>query len=258
MNITASVKGVIQRGIAQVQVKNGHLFVTLTDGTELDLGLVAGRGITNAAVQSGRLVLTFSDGVRKDVGTVAGRGITQAQVQGDDLVLSFSDGSSQNAGSVRGRGLSQARVEEDHLILVYTDGATQNVGPIKNRGIRSIAKTGTAGKTDTYTVTYTDGTTWSYTVQNGADCTFDGNLDRDLCLKGSGLRFQTPTGTDRIRLTAEPDRDGTLRLGTGAQSIRIGSLAAPQEDTDAVSRGYVQALLASSVNVMDRLIGGDA
>lgn len=37
------------------------------------------------------------------------------------------------------------------------------------RGIVSIAKTGTAGLIDTYTITYSDGTTSTYTVSNGAD-----------------------------------------------------------------------------------------
>ncbi len=37
------------------------------------------------------------------------------------------------------------------------------------RGIASILKTGSAGLTDTYTITYTDGTTDTFTIQNGAN-----------------------------------------------------------------------------------------
>lgn len=36
-------------------------------------------------------------------------------------------------------------------------------------GISSIRKTGTSGKVDTYTITYTDGTTSTFTVTNGSD-----------------------------------------------------------------------------------------
>ena len=36
-------------------------------------------------------------------------------------------------------------------------------------GIQSIVKTGTTGLVDTYTITYTDGSTYSYNVTNGAD-----------------------------------------------------------------------------------------
>lgn len=39
-------------------------------------------------------------------------------------------------------------------------------GP-KGVGIQQIQKTGTSGTTDTYTITYMDGSTWTYTVENG-------------------------------------------------------------------------------------------
>lgn len=45
-------------------------------------------------------------------------------------------------------------------------------------GISKIEKTGTSGNVDTYTVTYTDGTTFSYTVTNGANGK-DGNPGKD-------------------------------------------------------------------------------
>lgn len=257
MNITASIKGVIQRGIAQVNVKDGHLFVTLTDGTYLDLGVVAGRGITDAAIQTGRLVLTFTDGTTKDVGVVAGRSIVKAEVKSDNLILTFSDGTTQDVGSVRGRGLSHADLDGDNLILVYTDGATQNVGSVKGRGIQSIAKTGTAGKVDTYTVTYTDGSTWSYTVQNGNDAAFDGTLKGDFRLQGGAFRFQSSAGKDLLTLSATTDRDGTIRLGNANQPIRMGAIASPQTDTDAVNKGYVDRLLSDSINTIDSLIGGN-
>ena len=45
------------------------------------------------------------------------------------------------------------------------DGATGPAG----KGIQSIAKVSTSGLEDTYQITYTDGTTFSYVVKNGAD-----------------------------------------------------------------------------------------
>lgn len=39
---------------------------------------------------------------------------------------------------------------------------------LRGNGIASIAKTGTSGLVDTYTITFTDGSTFSYTVTNGA------------------------------------------------------------------------------------------
>lgn len=46
-------------------------------------------------------------------------------------------------------------------------GATGSTGPTGN-GIASIAKTGSAGLVDTYTITYTNGNTDTFTVTNGA------------------------------------------------------------------------------------------
>lgn len=39
---------------------------------------------------------------------------------------------------------------------------------LRGNGIASIAKTGTSGLVDTYTITFTDGSTFTYTVTNGA------------------------------------------------------------------------------------------
>ena len=43
------------------------------------------------------------------------------------------------------------------------------VGNIRGIGITSIDKTGTSGLVDTYTITFSDGSTQTYTVTNGAD-----------------------------------------------------------------------------------------
>lgn len=56
--------------------------------------------------------------------------------------------------------------------ITYVDGSVENNVPANMKGISTIAKTGTSGKVDTYTVTYTDGTTFIYTVTNGADGTY--------------------------------------------------------------------------------------
>lgn len=54
-------------------------------------------------------------------------------------------------------------------------GATGATGPAGN-GIVSIAKTSTSGLVDTYTITYTDGTTTTFTVTNGQNGTGAGDM----------------------------------------------------------------------------------
>lgn len=51
--------------------------------------------------------------------------------------------------------------------ITYADGSIESNVPANMKGISSIAKTGTAGLVDTYTITFTDGTTFIYTVTNG-------------------------------------------------------------------------------------------
>lgn len=77
-------------------------------------------------------------------------------------------------------------------------GYTRNVGPQgeTGNGISSIEKTATDGLVDTYTITFTDGTTATFTVTNGKD------------------------GLDGVQ--GEPGKDGNNGIdGTGIEKIEI-------------------------------------
>ena len=54
------------------------------------------------------------------------------------------------------------------LTITLADQSTTSLTVKNGKGIVSIAKTGTAGLVDTYTITYNDGTTGTFTVTNGA------------------------------------------------------------------------------------------
>lgn len=60
---------------------------------------------------------------------------------------------------------------ETYILTVYDDdGNPIGIPAIMGRGIEFIKRTsgdGSAGSTDVYTITYTDGTTSTYTVYNG-------------------------------------------------------------------------------------------
>ena len=57
----------------------------------------------------------------------------------------------------------------DTYTITYTNGTTSTIVVNNGKGISNIAKTGTSGLVDTYTITYNDGTTSTYTVTNGED-----------------------------------------------------------------------------------------
>ena len=54
------------------------------------------------------------------------------------------------------------------ITLTFADGTQETVTATGLKGISSITKTGTAGLVDTYTITYTDGTTSTFNITNGA------------------------------------------------------------------------------------------
>lgn len=54
------------------------------------------------------------------------------------------------------------------MVITLADNSTTTVSVENGKGISSIAKTGTLGLVDTYTVTYNDATTSTFTVTNGA------------------------------------------------------------------------------------------
>ena len=54
------------------------------------------------------------------------------------------------------------------MVITLADNSTTTVSIQNGNGISSIAKTGTSGLVDTYTITYNDATTQTFTVTNGA------------------------------------------------------------------------------------------
>lgn len=69
-------------------------------------------------------------------------------------------------------------------------GSQGDTGPTGN-GIASIAKTGTSGLVDTYTITFTNGTTTTFTVTNGQDGQGAGDMtaavyDSDSAVRNAG------------------------------------------------------------------------
>lgn len=83
------------------------------------------------------------------------------------------------------------KAEEVYAILkkqIQSGGGTPGPAGV---GIQKIEKTDTQGLVDTYTITYTDGSTTTYTVTNGAD----GQDGQDGVDGASGIFPQTDHGT---------------------------------------------------------------
>ena len=73
-------------------------------------------------------------------------------------------------GLVQGtdKAVSDIAMNASVITLTFADGTQETVNATNLKSISSIAKTGTVGLVDTYTITYNDGTTSTFDVTNGA------------------------------------------------------------------------------------------
>ena len=84
----------------------------------------------------------------------------------------------------------------DTYTITYTNGNTTTFTVSNGKGISSIVKTGIAGLVDTYRITYNDGTYFDYTVTNGQDGEVTEEELQDVFEQmSSELEDSTATGT---------------------------------------------------------------
>ena len=135
------------------------------------------------------------------------------------------------AGSGNAPPESAATVSNDYWTLLVAKGETGSDG----RGIASIEKTGTSGNVDTYTITYTDETTSTFTVTNGTNGT-DGQDGSD----GLTPSIDPDTkhwmiGETDTNVKAEGTDGKTILNGTGAPSNNLGTDGDFYLDTNALN-----------------------
>ncbi|MBQ7292817.1 MAG: hypothetical protein IJW79_03650, partial [Clostridia bacterium] len=126
-----------------------------------------------------------AQGVKGDTGNgIASIAKTGTEGLVDTYTITFTDGTSTTFTVTNGaqgiQGIQGNPGADGHTPVItiqggywYVDGvntnqAAQGVKGDTGNGIASIAKTGTEGLVDTYTITFTDGTTTTFTVTNGA------------------------------------------------------------------------------------------
>lgn len=131
-------------------------------------------------------------GDKGDTGAT-GVGIASTTLNSDyTLTIVLTDGTSYTTPSIRGAQGQQG---------IQGNQGIQGVQGETGNGISSIAKTGTSGLVDTYTVTFTDGTTTTFTVTNGQNGT--GSVSDVLqngvsVLDGNTAKVTVPTKTSDL------------------------------------------------------------
>lgn len=153
---------------------NGHLILTLSQGPTIDAGVAKGADGTSITIidnLSSTSQLPSTGQQNGDAYLINGDLWIYTGGSDPDMVNGFK-----NVGRIQGpegRGISGVAITNGDLYVTYTDDPSNpvRIGPVQGaagRGITSIAKTDTTGLVDTYTITYSDSTTSTFTVTNGA------------------------------------------------------------------------------------------
>lgn len=206
--------------INAINVINGTRQTELTPlpGTS-QIGLVAGDNVTLVADQvHGTIRINAAGGGGGGGGGEDGRGIVSIEKTStsglvDTYTILYTDGTESTyevtngaPGATGPQGPKGEDGDQGPQGPAGADGAqgptgaTGPQGPKGNdgadgRGIVSITKTGTLGLVDTYTITYTDGTTSTYTVTNGKDGSGGGGGGGE---DGRGIVSITKTDTEGL------------------------------------------------------------
>lgn len=138
------------------------------------------------------------------------------------LLLGYINNTLQGGGALKGKNLVVTSIEDitggKRINVQWTldNGTVQTdhvdlVNGTDGNGIKSITKTGTSGKVDTYTITFDDDTTETFTVTNGND----GQDGED----GNGIKSIEKTSTsglvDTYTITFDDDTTTTFTVTNG-------------------------------------------
>ena len=156
-------------GISTIAVSaEGHLVVTLTSGTVADLGVLP-KGEKGDAGENGKDGAPGKDG--KDGNGIESVEKTSSDGKTDTYTVTFTDGKTTTFTVTNGTDGSNGQDGKDGVDGAPGKDGTNGVNGKDGKdgnGISSIEKT-TEGSVDTYTVTYTNGDTYIFTVTNGQD-----------------------------------------------------------------------------------------
>ena len=164
-NGTVQLNPIITGSSAKPTFTSSDEIVATVGENGLITGLSTGSATITATLVDGENTATATCDVIvfiSDTKTVAS--IDETALNGTYLIT-YTDGSNEYMHynvSIRGGGSTTQQVQQQ---VVYKGGSNGKDGV----GIRSIEKTGTKDNIDTYTITYTDGTTSTFIVTNGVD-----------------------------------------------------------------------------------------
>ena len=236
--VTNGQDGATGNGIASI-TKTGSVglvdtyTITFTDGTTTTFDITNGQdGATGNGIASitktgsvglvDTYTITFTNGTTTTFNVTngakgdTGNGIASITKTGtvglvDTYTITFTDGTTTTFDITNGYTPNIEIIGG----VWYIDGVSTGIRAVgqDGRGITTIAKTITSGLVDTYTITFTDNTTTTYTVTNGAT--------GQTGATGNGIASITKTGTsglvDTYTITFTDGTTTTYTVTNGAK-----------------------------------------
>lgn len=123
------VEGLTPISVAGAQIRNGELFIQLTNGQETSAGIaeaLKGRGIADIRKQAGVLSVSFTDDPATyiEIGTLDG--IASLEMEGDQLMLAMDSDPNNPQSIATLRSLVGAEIDENNHLVLLTNSEAPN------------------------------------------------------------------------------------------------------------------------------------
>lgn len=162
-------------------------------------------------------------------------------------------------GLVQGsdKAIHNISINGSTITFTFVDGTIETAQAVDLKGISSIAKTGTLGNVDTYTITYSDGTTSTFYVTNGRDGAIQYTAGEGINISDENVISATVDVSDKAAITAiapnEPNATASQAYAVGEHFYKNGKFctaktAIASGATFTLGTNYTEGTVAEFVN----------
>ena len=156
--------------------------------------------------------------------------ISAAQLQGTLGAASLSGALSAGSVVVNDYMLSMSEIDGGHRLTITRGSEVQTLDIMDGVGIAGIETTESIGNVDVYTITMTDGSSYTFTVTNGSGGSGSGGADVPIA-------SETVAGVVRVGENLKISADGVLSVDTAT--------AVEEDNTRPVTSAAVQTTVGN-------------